>query len=199
MNALSASLITGQFLKDNNFSLPAFDQANVESEKMRKTLQSFFETSPFSPDVDLVVFGSLSRNECTPGSDVDWTLLLDGQANPGHLNVANSIRNKILEKLKQPGTSGTFGNTTISHDIIHYIGGERDTNQNITRRILLLLESERINFEKNEILGGYAYDRVINGILSQYFDHDSGLRRIIKPSIPRFLLNDIIRSGEPCA
>ncbi|HMG69176.1 MAG TPA: nucleotidyltransferase domain-containing protein [Chitinophagaceae bacterium] len=32
----------------------------------------------FSSDVDLVVFGSIARNECTIGSDVDWTLLIDG-------------------------------------------------------------------------------------------------------------------------
>ncbi|MDZ7617383.1 MAG: nucleotidyltransferase domain-containing protein [Patescibacteria group bacterium] len=35
-----------------------------------------------SDDYDLVVFGSLARREWTSGSDVDWTLLIDGLRRP---------------------------------------------------------------------------------------------------------------------
>ena len=31
-----------------------------------------------SPDLSIVVFGSLARDEFTEGSDIDWTLLVDG-------------------------------------------------------------------------------------------------------------------------
>ena len=37
-----------------------------------------------SDDADVVVFGSLARREWTSGSDVDWTMLIDGQADPEH-------------------------------------------------------------------------------------------------------------------
>src|SRR5262245_41479191 len=37
------------------------------------------EGSIDSGDISVVVFGSLARGEWTTGSDVDWTLLIDGQ------------------------------------------------------------------------------------------------------------------------
>jgi predicted nucleotidyltransferase len=193
MNIFRESSEVEEFIKTHRLNLKAFERCNANSNKMRNSLECFYTTRPASEDVDFVVFGSLARNECVGDSDVDWTLLIDGQANAGHLKYANDIRRKIKDNFKEPGKSGTFGNTTISHDLIHYIGGEYDSNKNITRRILLLLESEKINFTNDQGEGGSAYDRVVRGILGQYFDHDSGLRRTIKESIPRFLLNDLIR------
>src|SRR6266704_218354 len=38
-----------------------------------------------SSDASIVVFGSLARKEWTAKSDVDWTMLIDGQADPQHL------------------------------------------------------------------------------------------------------------------
>ncbi|RYZ62078.1 MAG: hypothetical protein EOP09_19190 [Proteobacteria bacterium] len=64
---------------------------------------------PFaSSDADLVVFGSIARQECTDGSDVDWTLLVDGQFDPTHLILTQQVR-QSLEPDKKPGTSGLFG------------------------------------------------------------------------------------------
>jgi predicted nucleotidyltransferase len=40
-----------------------------------------------SYDTSVVVFGSLGRNEFTEASDIDWTLLIDGSADPMHLEV----------------------------------------------------------------------------------------------------------------
>jgi predicted nucleotidyltransferase len=97
-----------------------------------------------SDDTSLVVFGSLARGEWTSGSDLDWTYLIDGGANPDHLLIAQIIQ-RLLErneaKFRPPGPTGTFGNMAFSHDIIHQIGGQNDTNKNTTQRILLLLES----------------------------------------------------------
>jgi hypothetical protein len=194
MNIFQESSKVEEFLRDKQLQLPAFEQCSENTQRLRNRLLKFYQNDPFSPDADFVVFGSIARNESVGDSDVDWTLLIDGQANPAHANYANEIRRKIDEgPFKKPGTAGTFGNTTISHDLVHYIGGELDTNKNITRRMLLLLESERINFRQNESEDGNAYDRVIKLILQQYFDHDSGLTRKHKETIPRFLLNDMIR------
>jgi hypothetical protein len=51
-----------------------------------------------------------------------------------------------LENLsaKEVGREGLFGSMAFSHDLVHQIGGEDDTNRNTTRRILLLLESKVI-------------------------------------------------------
>lgn len=45
-------------------------------------------------DRSLVVFGSLARGEFTEDSDVDWTLLVDGKADPTHLEVALEVGKK---------------------------------------------------------------------------------------------------------
>jgi hypothetical protein len=140
-------------------------------------------------DTSFVVFGSLARLEWTVGSDVDWTLLVDGQADPNHLQVSQAIASRLVEaKMQEPGPSGIFGSLAFSHDLIHQIGGEADTNSNMTQRILLLLESAPVG--KPE-----AYDRVVNAVLSRYLDNDiSFLSRSGQHyKVPRFLLNDIVR------
>ena len=99
-----------------------------------------------SEDTSLVVFGSLARGEWTSASDLDWTYLIDGQANSDHLVIAQKIR-RVFEEIKHnraPSQAGTFGKMAFSHDIIHQIGGQNDTNKNTTQRILLLLESTTI-------------------------------------------------------
>ncbi len=85
-----------------------------------------------------------------------------------------------------------FGHISFSHELIHNIGGQADTNHNLTKRILLLLESSCVSFNSTKPQNGSAYDRIIKGILSQYIEHDSGLNSN-RPSIPRYLLNDIVR------
>jgi predicted nucleotidyltransferase len=61
--------------------------------------------SPFGNDMDLVVFGSIARGECTSKSDVDWTLLMDGQSNPRYDSIALDIKEKIRNTgLYDPGT-----------------------------------------------------------------------------------------------
>jgi hypothetical protein len=162
-----------------------------------KIIDAFSKFRPLlSSDADLVVFGSLARNECTSGSDVDWTLLVDGQVSISHYQSSNIIKETFLTlKLQEPGTSGMFGNITFSHDLVHYIGGEDDTNHNISRRILLLLESDKLLINSENDIFGTAYERVIKAIINEYIVHDSGLSSInhTNAKVPRFLLNDIIR------
>lgn len=161
-------------------------------EKIRSQLKHL--PSPItSTDADLVVFGSIARNECTVSSDADWTLLIDGQANSNHLSIAHIIEEALAKTgLTEPGKSGMFGQITFSHDLINYIGGQDDTNHNLSRRILLLLESDKVlESDKNS---GSAYERVIRGVIAKYIDNDSGFSASSgKENVPRFLLNDVIR------
>jgi len=135
-----------------------------------------------------VVVGSLARQEFTAGSDVDWTLLLDGVSQPEHHKVAQAIRKKISELgMKQPGQEGVFGSIASSHDLIHRIGGQDDTNANTTLRILLLLESDSVGRSE-------AYERVLRNILWRYLDEDRGLwLGSGQYKVPRFLFNDVAR------
>lgn len=140
------------------------------------------------PDTSLVVFGSLARGEFTEGSDVDWTLLVDGITIPEHLAVARQISDALDElKFKAPGRTGTFANLASSHNLIHCIGGDDDTNANTTRRSLLLLEACPVGSDE-------AFRRVRNNILKRYLEEDLGLwRSSTKRKIPHFLLNDFAR------
>lgn len=137
-------------------------------------------------DTSIVVFGSLARGEATSASDIDWTLLVDGRADPKHLAMAQEIRKKLPED-KQPGVEGIFGNLAFSHQILHCIGGEEDSNANTTRRILLLLESRPIGNKD-------AWESVQKNILRRYVDEDQGLlSKTNSRGVPLFLLNDIAR------
>ena len=88
---------------------------------------------------------------------------------------------------KPTGREGTFGNLTFSHEILHLIGGEDDSNANTTRRMLLLLESQPVGRAE-------AWNRVLNNVLSRYLTEDLGLWEKAKDrGVPLFLLNDIAR------
>jgi hypothetical protein len=139
-------------------------------------------------DTSIVVFGSFARGEYTAGSDIDWTLLVDGRADESHFLQARAITNLLDEaKFQPPSPFGVFDNVSFSHQLLHIIGGHDDTNRNTTQRILLLLESIAIGRSE-------AHDRVVDLILHRYVADDRGLlfsKRL--PAVPRFLLNDIIR------
>jgi len=141
-----------------------------------------------SDDSSVVISGSLARNEFTSGSDIDWTLLIDGQADPNIIDVLPRIQEIVSRAAKKPpGREGTFGTMAFSHDLIHQIGGEDDTNRNTTRRILLLLESSAVGRPD-------AYERVTKSVLRRYINEDDGFRRGSgKYHVPRFLQNDFAR------
>jgi len=167
--------------------------AREASLKKRKELDELLSTEIgryASPDTSLVVFGSLARGEWTSGSDLDWTYLIDGGAKSAHLQITQDIQRVFEEKgLAEPGPTGTFGNMAFSHDIVHQIGGQNDTNKNTTQRILLLLESTPIGGRRE------AYDRVIRAVIDRYLEEDTHLltRDLKNYRVPRFLLNDIVR------
>jgi predicted nucleotidyltransferase len=161
-------------------------KARQESTEKRDELRDAL-ASLDSTDASIVVSGSMARGEFTSGSDIDWTLLIDGQADPTHHDLVREIRTKI-QKLqpKQLGREGTFGEMVFSHGLIHEIGGEDDTNKNTTRRLLLLLESRAVGRQD-------AYVRVVRCILDRYLLEDRGLWKSPPYRVPRFLQNDFAR------
>jgi hypothetical protein len=137
-----------------------------------------------SADIALVVFGSLARREWTSGSDLDWTLLIDGEADHGHAETGHRSATLLEQgKFTPPGRAGMFGNLAFSHSLIHQIGGQDDTNRNTTQRMLLLLESQPVGQAD-------AYVRIVRGIIKRYLDNDF---RKFRLKVPRFLLNDVHR------
>jgi predicted nucleotidyltransferase len=141
-------------------------------------------------DTSLIVFGSLARGEWTQKSDLDWTVLVDGEVDGSHTEAARRVR-KVAEELKlqEPGPTGMFGRLTFSHDLVHLIGGEDDTNTNTSRRMLLILESTEIGGDSARSVR----TRVLSALLDRYVGEDLFYHAPGSYLVPRFLLNDISR------
>jgi predicted nucleotidyltransferase len=169
---------------------PRISAARLAAQQKIETLD-LAVSGETSPDTSIIVYGSLAREEFTQGSDLDWTLLVDGQADPQHQKELLSIRAKLESEGKEPGREKTFGKLTFSHPLLHMIGGEDDTNANTTRRVLFLLEAIPIGKYKQ------AFDRVRKHILYRYLTEDHGLSRKASAGntrwVPLFLLNDMAR------
>jgi predicted nucleotidyltransferase len=162
-------------------------QARLRARETRKMLGRALE-SACSSELSIVVYGSLARDEFTEGSDVDWTLLIDGPANYRHLDTAHDIEAELKTLgMKEPSREGAFGAMTFSHDLVHQIGGEEDRNSNTTRRILLLLESAAL--DQSDVRRN-----VITKVLGRYILEEPTFARGTKtPRVPRLLLNDFAR------
>jgi predicted nucleotidyltransferase len=188
-----------QLSREIGASWPTLQLARKSATEVRQLLEEALGDIP-SSDIDIVAFGSLARGEWTSGSDVDWTLLIDGQASPDHRSTARQVA-KLLstiqyegKNLPEPGAEQIFGRMAFSHEIIHHIGGQVDSNRNLTQRVLLLLEATPIRSKKPvEEIG--PYERVVRGILFRYLHDDTNFfaADAHDSRIPRFLLNDIVR------
>lgn len=82
--------------------------------------------------------------------------------------------------LRPPATGGVFGNPLLAEDI-YQIGGQDDSNETLTRRMLLLLEGEWL-------FNPSGFDHVRRELLEQYLYDEPQ-----EDKICLFLLNDIIR------
>lgn len=140
--------------------------------------------TPANP-LDVVVFGSLARDEASEHSDLDYLVMLHGVCSDP------SITRRTLEtvdqfakdhELEPPGRSGMFGRVVGAPEIIERIGLEADTNLSHSRRTLLLTESRSVfDLERHA--------QLVEGVLNRYLlDYE-----VPKEGPPRFLLNDVAR------
>ncbi len=165
---------------------PAIVEARANADDTLARIQNALENL-LPPGTSFVVFGSLARREFTQGSDVDWTLLVNAAADPGHADLVGEIKRRLGKlRLNDPNPGGSFGRLTFSHDLIHKIGGDDDTNRNTTQRILLLLESTALYHPD-------VHADVVKGVLRRYIEEDLRGPGDSPYRVPRFLLNDIVR------
>src|SRR3984885_8788938 len=138
-------------------------------------------------NTSVVGYGSLAREEWTGASHVDRTLMIDGPSDINHWDCAKKIESELRSaSYVEPGRTGTFGSMSSSHELIHHIGGTEDTNINLTRRVLLLLESVSLS-------DSVTHERVIRAILERYILSDPPATASPKFRVPLFLLNDVVR------
>lgn len=148
-----------------------------------------FLADKLSPDlpVDVVVFGSIAREEASTASDLDYLVITHGLLDDPGAGVQEVI--EALEQLRDdelgleaPGGTGIFGKLVAAPDLVERVGLEDDTNPHHTRRILLLTESV-------SILSEDRHEQLLRAIVRRYLaDYGDP-----KPGVPRFLLNDVLR------
>jgi hypothetical protein len=132
-------------------------------------------------DAAIVLMGSWGRGELTSGSDDDFMLLIDGEEREPVRPTIEEIWKVLGAKGKRPGREEVFGVPVFSHDLCNKIGLEEDGNKNLTRRMLLVLESV-------SALGDDRCRDVKAAVLGKYLD-----RAVKAYRPPRFFLNDVIR------
>lgn len=167
---------------------PAIEAAATVTDELMSELRNALSDLD-DVNYSIVVTGSLGRGEACRSSDADWMLLVDGLSDPKHGPLVRTITNRVEGVLPAPpGKTRTFGEIVASHDLIHYIAGARDTNVNLTRRMLLLAESRALT---NPLLR----ERVIRNVLNRYVVLDRSVPRPDgkRQTIPHFLLNDVVR------
>lgn len=173
---------------------PGYDLAASGTRKAAKDLKNALKSQRrlLSSDASLVLFGSFARREMLEGSDFDWSLLIDGVVNNDHAEQAKLIDAGIVTaELNSPGSSGTFGNLVFSHELVHRIGGGADSNANLTRRMLMLLESRPFSLSGADS-SKEVWNNVLKSILERYFEEDH-FSPEARRTVPRFLLNDLTR------
>jgi len=133
-------------------------------------------------DEMVIVNGSYARREASVGSDIDFyvvTTKAKTEEEPAWVaKVITQVENIVPI---EPAEDGAFKKIEPRETLLQNIGGENDSNQNITRRMLLLLEGDWLFNEA-------GLKSVRRAILERYIadsmtDHQLAL----------FLLNDIVR------
>jgi hypothetical protein len=132
-------------------------------------------------DAAVVLFGSWGRHELTPHSDDDWVILVNGGERDGVRPSTDEMERRIGVAERKPGAQGVFGDIVFCDHLVGRIGLDTDDNRNLTRRVLLLLESQPV---ANDRVHRDCWERVLEGYL------DDSVKDF-RP--PRFLLNDVIR------
>jgi hypothetical protein len=169
------------------------EQAGTAFENFASTLQrtrseldrlaEALENAQLASGLSIVEFGSWARGELTPESDDDWALLAAEPFDPVDPAIREGMEaaaTVLGAEGKAPGAQAVFGVPFDGRSLIEQVGLDADTNTNLTRRLLLLLESREV--------AGDAHEESWNRVLGRYLDY--GVKDY-RP--PRFLLNDLVR------
>ena len=156
-------------------------RARAHARGGRRRAARRWRRSSCDPAAAVVLFGSWGRHELTRRSDDDWALLVEGAERPGVRPDPDELAALLGAEGRRPGRTGVFGGRVFSDDLASRIGLDADSNTNLTRRMLLMLESQPV---AGDAAHRRCWERVLDGYLE---DADKPYRP------PRFFLNDLIR------
>jgi hypothetical protein len=164
-------------------SLPAIDRAIKFSDRTIPVVRELLNKKSLGSDVCVVATGSFGRREASGESDVDFFVLHnatvpDNQAKQLVEDLAAAIKSVVP---RPPSPDGAFSAAERIDHMLANIGGEHDTNNKMTRRMLLLLEGTDLYHRE-------LFESVQRRIVECY------VRPAIQThALARFLLSDIVR------
>jgi hypothetical protein len=154
-------------------------QARAETDRRLSERRDRVASVTVDANATVVLMGSWGRREITSESDDDFMVLSAGTpgdpARPSIDDVARALGGR------PPGPEDIFGSHVLLDDLREKIGRDEDTNANLTRRMLLMLESLAI-------CGEQVHADARRALITGYLDANV---KDFRP--PRFLLNDLIR------
>jgi hypothetical protein len=112
-------------------------------------------------DATVVLMGSWGRGEVTSESDDDFMVVFDGPSREGARPTIDAVADLLGGPA--PGTEETFGRQVWLDDLRGKIGRDEDINTNLTRRMLLVLESVAV-------CGDTSHLRPVLRLLSGYLE-----------------------------
>jgi hypothetical protein len=153
--------------------------AQAETNRRLCERRERFESVEVDEDATVVLTGSWGRHEITSESDDDFMVVFEGSVrDDARLSVEQVAR--ILGG-RPPGVEDIFGKSVALEDLREKIGRDKDTNANLTRRMLFILESVAV-------CGGDFHARARTSLIDGYLAANV---KDYRP--PRFLLNDLVR------
>ena len=152
--------------------------ARAETAKGLQDRRARLAKLPHDDDVSVVLMGSWGRSEVTSGSDDDFMVLVDG---PERDHVQPSIAEVKTVLTRAAGDQGMFGVPVFCDSLVDNIGLDADDNNNLSRRMLFVLESLPATADD-------VYLAAKERVLRRYLDESI---KDFRP--PRFLLNDTVR------
>ena len=133
-------------------------------------------------DAVVVACGSFARREACASSDLDYFIIRLGGGDAGEPAWVEPLASALKEVVPiEPARGGPFTAVERLSDMVRNMGGQDDTNQRLTRRMLFLLEGEPLSERE-----GFRFAR--RALLDRYI-----APRVGHNMLPLFLLNDLIR------
>lgn len=157
-----------------------YERSSEYSERTLMQIRNRLANLSLGDDKVVLTCGSYARREASNQSDIDFFMISDAERKASSLS--DRVRSTIKDVVPtEPSPNGAFGEEVKRNEMLRNIGGENDSNQSITRRILFLLEGEWL-FNEN---GLRAFRKEI---LEHYIRED-----MTEHHLALFLLNDVIR------
>lgn len=130
--------------------------------------------------VTIVSVGSVARREASEQSDLDYFVITesDDDSSDAWEKVGGLI---TALGLRAPSPTGAFAKSVSTKKFLEAIGGGDESNEELTRRMLFLLESEWL-------FGEATYESLVDKVIECYIKD-----KITQHQLARFFLNDLIR------